>query len=127
MMINTKSWSEPPTQNSLASPALTALLPLQRQDTSLRSTVSNTESNWIERIGKGELVGYCDFASCEKVTGAIRPVPAASAPSPLPACCGTRCPLPVRKRALRSGRFYSLFNLDHIRFISSSTFNDMGG
>src|SRR5204863_3483017 len=36
--------------------------------------------NRIERDGKGKLVGDCDFASCEKVAGAITPVPAGVGP-----------------------------------------------
>ena len=36
--------------------------------------------NRIERDGKGKLVGDCDFASCEKVAGAITPVPGGVGP-----------------------------------------------
>jgi methylenetetrahydrofolate dehydrogenase (NADP+)/methenyltetrahydrofolate cyclohydrolase len=36
--------------------------------------------NRIERDGKGRLVGDCDFASCEKVAGAITPVPGGVGP-----------------------------------------------
>ena len=36
--------------------------------------------NRIERNGKGKLVGDCDFASCEKVAGAITPVPGGVGP-----------------------------------------------
>jgi hypothetical protein len=67
-------------KNSFASPALTAPLLLRHQDTSLRCTVSNTESKWIERVGKGKLVGDCDLASCEKVAGSITPVPGGGGP-----------------------------------------------
>ena len=36
--------------------------------------------NRIERDGKGKLVGDCDYASCEKVAGAITPVPGGVGP-----------------------------------------------
>jgi len=36
--------------------------------------------NRVERQGKGKLVGDCDFASCEKVAGAITPVPGGVGP-----------------------------------------------
>jgi methylenetetrahydrofolate dehydrogenase (NADP+)/methenyltetrahydrofolate cyclohydrolase len=36
--------------------------------------------NRIERDGKARLVGDCDFASCEKVAGAITPVPGGVGP-----------------------------------------------
>ena len=36
--------------------------------------------NRIERDGKAQLVGDCDFASCEKVAGAITPVPGGVGP-----------------------------------------------
>jgi methylenetetrahydrofolate dehydrogenase (NADP+)/methenyltetrahydrofolate cyclohydrolase len=36
--------------------------------------------NRIERDGKARLVGDCDFASCEKVAGAITPVPGGIGP-----------------------------------------------
>jgi methylenetetrahydrofolate dehydrogenase (NADP+) / methenyltetrahydrofolate cyclohydrolase len=36
--------------------------------------------NRIERDGKSRLVGDCDFASCEKVAGAITPVPGGVGP-----------------------------------------------
>jgi methylenetetrahydrofolate dehydrogenase (NADP+)/methenyltetrahydrofolate cyclohydrolase len=36
--------------------------------------------NRIERDGKVRLVGDCDFASCEKVAGAITPVPGGVGP-----------------------------------------------
>ena len=36
--------------------------------------------NRIERDGKGKLVGDCDFESCEKVAGAITPVPGGVGP-----------------------------------------------
>jgi len=36
--------------------------------------------NRIERDGKARLVGDCDFASCEKVAGAITPVPGGGGP-----------------------------------------------
>jgi methylenetetrahydrofolate dehydrogenase (NADP+)/methenyltetrahydrofolate cyclohydrolase len=36
--------------------------------------------NRIERNGKARLVGDCDFASCEKVAGAITPVPGGVGP-----------------------------------------------
>ena len=36
--------------------------------------------NRIERDGKAKLVGDCDFASCEKVAGAITPVPGGVGP-----------------------------------------------
>jgi methylenetetrahydrofolate dehydrogenase (NADP+)/methenyltetrahydrofolate cyclohydrolase len=36
--------------------------------------------NRIERDGKGKLVGDCDFASCERVAGAITPVPGGVGP-----------------------------------------------
>jgi methylenetetrahydrofolate dehydrogenase (NADP+)/methenyltetrahydrofolate cyclohydrolase len=36
--------------------------------------------NRVERDGRGKLVGDCDFASCEKVAGAITPVPGGVGP-----------------------------------------------
>jgi hypothetical protein len=79
-MINTTPWSGLPMKNSFASPALTAPLPLRHQDTSLRFTVPDTESKWIEQVGKGKLVGDCDLASCKKVAGSIMPVPGGGGP-----------------------------------------------
>ena len=44
------------------------------------ATVIDVGINRIERDGKGKLVGDCDFASCEKVAGAITPVPGGVGP-----------------------------------------------
>jgi methylenetetrahydrofolate dehydrogenase (NADP+)/methenyltetrahydrofolate cyclohydrolase len=44
------------------------------------ATVIDVGINRIERDGKGKLVGDCDYASCEKVAGAITPVPGGVGP-----------------------------------------------
>jgi methylenetetrahydrofolate dehydrogenase (NADP+)/methenyltetrahydrofolate cyclohydrolase len=44
------------------------------------ATVIDVGINRIERDGKATLVGDCDFASCEKVAGAITPVPGGVGP-----------------------------------------------
>jgi methylenetetrahydrofolate dehydrogenase (NADP+) / methenyltetrahydrofolate cyclohydrolase len=44
------------------------------------ATVIDVGINRIERAGKNILVGDCDFASCEKVAGAITPVPGGVGP-----------------------------------------------
>ena len=44
------------------------------------ATVIDVGINRIERNGKMILVGDCDFASCEKVAGAITPVPGGVGP-----------------------------------------------
>ncbi|MCA3556458.1 MAG: bifunctional methylenetetrahydrofolate dehydrogenase/methenyltetrahydrofolate cyclohydrolase [Aestuariivirga sp.] len=44
------------------------------------ATVIDVGINRIERGGKGKLVGDCDYASCEKVAGAITPVPGGVGP-----------------------------------------------
>ncbi len=44
------------------------------------ATVIDVGINRIERDGKGKLVGDCDFSSCEKVAGAITPVPGGVGP-----------------------------------------------
>ena len=44
------------------------------------ATVIDVGINRIERNGKNILVGDCDFASCEKVAGAITPVPGGVGP-----------------------------------------------
>lgn len=44
------------------------------------ATVIDVGINRIERDGKTRLVGDCDFASCEKVAGAITPVPGGVGP-----------------------------------------------
>ena len=44
------------------------------------ATVIDVGINRIERDGKNKLVGDCDFASCEKVAGAITPVPGGVGP-----------------------------------------------
>jgi methylenetetrahydrofolate dehydrogenase (NADP+) / methenyltetrahydrofolate cyclohydrolase len=44
------------------------------------ATVIDVGINRIERGGKNILVGDCDFASCEKVAGAITPVPGGVGP-----------------------------------------------
>jgi methylenetetrahydrofolate dehydrogenase (NADP+)/methenyltetrahydrofolate cyclohydrolase len=44
------------------------------------ATVIDVGINRVERDGKGRLVGDCDFASCEKVAGAITPVPGGVGP-----------------------------------------------
>lgn len=44
------------------------------------ATVIDVGINRIERDGKNKIVGDCDFASCEKVAGAITPVPGGVGP-----------------------------------------------
>lgn len=44
------------------------------------ATVIDVGINRIERDGKNKLVGDCDFVSCEKVAGAITPVPGGVGP-----------------------------------------------
>jgi methylenetetrahydrofolate dehydrogenase (NADP+) / methenyltetrahydrofolate cyclohydrolase len=44
------------------------------------ATVIDVGINRIERDGKSRIVGDCDFASCEKVAGAITPVPGGVGP-----------------------------------------------
>jgi methylenetetrahydrofolate dehydrogenase (NADP+)/methenyltetrahydrofolate cyclohydrolase len=44
------------------------------------ATVIDVGINRIERDGKARIVGDCDFASCEKVAGAITPVPGGVGP-----------------------------------------------
>lgn len=44
------------------------------------ATVIDVGINRIERDGKNKIVGDCDYASCEKVAGAITPVPGGVGP-----------------------------------------------
>jgi methylenetetrahydrofolate dehydrogenase (NADP+) / methenyltetrahydrofolate cyclohydrolase len=44
------------------------------------ATVIDVGINRIERDGKSRIVGDCDFATCEKVAGAITPVPGGVGP-----------------------------------------------